>query len=184
MNYKEVDGEILPSYSPDGNGNQPYYPKPDTEMPDSFHGESAEVADSAEVIDLTARRTAGEVADSKARHPGLPDQLPGIDMTDTQSTMPIGSVDEKSSARGRHPTAFVPEPKEEAGGDNPRKRKKVVELPGQRNNGRTNGPGTPTRAEIQKGLSFEEIRRRDRNNKAGAALAREAIKNALSTEEE
>lgn len=39
MSIVEKDGEILPAYNPDGNGNQPYYPRggnKDTEMP---HGE-------------------------------------------------------------------------------------------------------------------------------------------------
>lgn len=51
---------------------------------------------------------------------------------------------------------------------------KVYELPGK--NGRRNTPGVATRAEVQRGLSDEEIDRRKRVNRAGAAAARAALK--------
>ena len=64
MSTKEHNGDILPSYEADGNGNQPRYPRGagrDTEMPDFFHDDTV----GADVIDITEARQGREVSDSK-----------------------------------------------------------------------------------------------------------------------
>jgi hypothetical protein len=39
MSYKEIDGEILPSYAPDGSGNQPHYGGDNGDQPCDFYNQ-------------------------------------------------------------------------------------------------------------------------------------------------